>query len=47
MARKSKRLAVKEIKPPEIKGKYNVAVYLRLSVAEKRDKEDNETLTNQ
>ena len=47
MARKSKRLAVKEIKPSEIKEKYSVAVYLRLSVAEKRDKEDNESLTNQ
>lgn len=47
MARKSKRLAVQEEKPLENKNIYNVAVYLRLSVEEKRDKDDSESLENQ
>ena len=47
MARKSKRLAVQEEKPLENKNIYNVAVYLRLSVEEKRDNDDSESLENQ
>ena len=47
MARKSKRLAVQEEKPLENKNLYNVAVYLRLSVEEKRDNDDSESLENQ
>ena len=47
MARKSKRLAMQEAKSPENKKIYNVAVYLRLSIEEKRDIKDNESLTNQ
>ena len=47
MARKSKRLAVQEEKPLKNKNLYNVAVYLRLSVEEKRDNDDSESLENQ
>ena len=47
MARRSKRLVMQEAKSPENKNIYNVAVYLRLSVEEKRDIKDNESLTNQ
>lgn len=47
MARKSKRLAMYETKSPENKNIYNVAVYLRLSIDEKRDIKDSESLTNQ
>ncbi len=47
MARKSKHLVMQEVKAPENKNIYNVAVYTRLSIEEKRDKKDNESLTNQ
>lgn len=47
MARKSKRLSVQEEKPLENKNLYHVAVYLRLSVEEKRDNDDSESLENQ
>ncbi len=47
MARKSKRLAMQEVKPLENKNIYNVAVYIRLSIEEKRDKDDSESLENQ
>lgn len=46
MARKSKRPGAREYKPPE-SGIYNAAVYLRLSIAEKRDIKDSEALANQ
>lgn len=47
MARKSKRTAIQQTEPPKALNIYNVAVYLRLSVEEKRDRKDSESLDNQ
>lgn len=47
MARKSKRTALITTEPPKQKMVYMTAIYLRLSVEEKRDKKDSESLENQ
>ena len=44
MARKSKRQPKLTDAQPELSCVYNVGVYLRLSVEEKRDREDCESL---
>lgn len=48
MARKSKRAAILENKPPiQEDNMYNVAVYTRLSIEDKLYKNGSESLTNQ
>ena len=47
MARKSKRAAVLEVKPPKENKIYNVAVYTRLSVEDTLYKNGSESLANQ